>query len=360
MANKYYVYEDVNGNYNITDKSWDEVQKIPRRSVKGFKTKEEATAYYESVAGSFGLHNSSIISKNSATTTQSTNKSVFTPTPPNNIDAIIYTDGSFQAPSKGTSDAYYGSYGIIIFTKNGTYVETTLLKDPENQDTDDFINNAYFEENRYKYDNKTGGFIIENANHPFTVYNKTSEYGYGILHTGWASGAEFCGATRCISICKKMNFKNVLLVYDAKEVKESCLKYQQVGNTSNASNLFKQEVKSAKASGLNIIVNDYTKVDSHEAHVFNPAEHDNYFGKFDYIYNEVVDILAKIQLQDQPIFNSKKKNENRNIYAELLPEHSELIDNMKLANENPDRTDAIELASEFIKVVLSMKHPYFS
>ena len=367
MANKYYVYEKVTGGFEMTSASWDEVQKIPRKSVKGFKTEAEAKSYLDEKSlmltdisvSSLSLHNTSGVKESCVGLHNIIGPSNSVPTPPTNLDAIIYCDGSFQDPGKQTSDAFCGSYGIIIFTKNGSYVETTLLTDPKNQALPEFIDNASFTEDRYKYDSTTEEFTKETSNHNFTVYNKASSYGYGMMHTGWASAAEFCGATRAIDVCLKMNFKNVMLIYDAEEVYRSCLKADAKDNTSNGSNLFKQKVLEAKAKGLNIYVDEHSKVDSHESHVYSPNEHDNYFGKYDYIFNEAVDILAKIQLIDQPIFNSKKKNENRNIYAELLPQHSDLINNMKEVNELADRTDALKYAAEFVKVIKNIKHPYF-
>ena len=128
---KWYVYETLDGEYKITNESWDVVQKIPRKNVKGFDSAEKATNFcyakgFEAVKtitkpndtgrenGEDNLKVGSIAEEWSRCTGK--------------WDALIYVDGSYRDndleenhPCFGQIGSKDGSfaYGMVVVNDDG-------------------------------------------------------------------------------------------------------------------------------------------------------------------------------------------------------------------------------------------------
>lgn len=307
---KYYAVKagNVPGIYDNWAECEKQIKGFKGAIYKSFKTLEEAedfynseldkAAYYKTGAKKTIASNETIMAVNAA------NNFAGRPPVPDNLDAVIYVDGSIQE-KKDEIDLYNSSYGILLFSRNGIYVESTLVYDPENQNEDSFIDEngcgTFIQERSFYRD---GHFVKQSKNEVrFEVTNKKSLRGYGMFHSSLSQGAEFVGASRAIDICIKSNFKKVLIVYDSENI---VLSYNKCNakSGSSSSDFFKMKVRNAKSLGMEFIIDEYTDVMSHENgkdEVNNPSQIKTYFGFDDYAYNDVVDILAKVQILKQPI-----------------------------------------------------------
>lgn len=312
---KYYVVKVGNkpGIYNNWTDCEREIKGFKGAIYKSFKTLEEAEEFYNSEFDKAAYYKGDKEKKKADVERKKRVTSI-----PSDLDAIIYADGSFQK-KYDEQDAYCGSYGILLFSRNGIYVESTLIYDPSNQNETSFIDengNGYFIEERRVF--KEGHFVKqEKSEVRFLVSNTENKDNFGIAHTGLSQASEFIGAGRAIDICMKLKYKKVMLVYDSMTIVQSYNKYEKKSESAS-SNYFKMKVKEAKNQGMDIVIDEYTKVDSHkngEEKVKNPSLIDNYFGIDDYVYNDVVDILAKVQILKQPIFTVGWNNDEDEIVS---------------------------------------------
>lgn len=163
MASKWYVYETLEGEYKITDAPWDEVQKIPRKSVKGFKTATEAGRYLDEATASAGGMTS--IGESSKQPTGVVGRTRVGWTVEDTVreagesaaevgsieeewsrckgkyDALIYVDGSYRSSDINENEAGFGqpgsldgsfSYGMIVVNDDGVQKFAECFEPDEN------------------------------------------------------------------------------------------------------------------------------------------------------------------------------------------------------------------------------------
>lgn len=372
---KYYAVKEgiVPGIYDNWAECEKQIKGFKGAIYKSFKTLEEAESFYNSKLDKAEYYKTDKkkSSQDVADSSKSENSEKLLANIkgrqpiPEGLDAVIYADGSFQK-KYDEIDAYNGSYGIVLFSKNGAYVESTLLYDPDNQNEKTFLDKdgcGYFIAERCIF--KDGHFTKQDKSEiKFKASNVENKENYGILHNGLSQAAEFIGAARAIDICMKLNYKKVMLAYDSMTIVQSFNKYDKLSDSAS-SNFFKLKVREAVKQGMELIIDDYTKVDSHangEEKVKNPSLIENYFGLDDYIYNDLVDILAKIQILKQPVItvgwdndgNKLKaiKNENLAISNKLAEnEKNDLIINSlrEKANKVLSQYDAMELKQTYLE-----------
>lgn len=131
MASKWYVYETLDGEYKITNDSWDAVQKIPRKNIKGFKSAAEAGAFCD--ARGFDSDTADNTVKTAPVVTAALKVGSIEEEwgrCKGKYDALIYVDGSYRnadleenSPNcdmLGSKEGSY-AYGMVVVNDSGVY-----------------------------------------------------------------------------------------------------------------------------------------------------------------------------------------------------------------------------------------------
>ena len=308
---KYYTLEGISKiyeDYNSADSEGKKVLKGVKRYAHGFHSKEEAEAlrsgqwkkYVKENIGRWEIE----------------------------ADAIVYADGSLDEKTKD------GSYGLIIFFKNGeVFYESALLKDiePEKYKVIRYAADGSSKELFREYED------IHNSRNP-----EDKEHGY--IAASNQIGGECDGVRHALEICCENQLKKIVVFYDC----DTGVKVYEGGRESAKSNVtysFAKLGEEMRAQGVDV---KWEHVYSH-AGKGNKKDVEQYpvcgIRYLHAVYNDLVDAMAKAEIVGKPIGIS----ENFNLSRALLP------DGVLSFNDAGAKTieERRALARKYLEVILS-------
>lgn len=326
---KYYTWKGLKQLYDTEAEARKEVNELQKKGVLpanvfavGFEYKEEAEAFRKGVLDEYIQEN---YKKFDAA----------------EYDAVVYTDGSFDAATK------IASYGLIIFFRDETdpFLESGTLEDAAD---------GTYKAVRYDEDGKE-----KTPEEPYPCKSKPGKSGY--ISAGYSATGEFLGAKRSLEICcNERGLKKILIIYDNENVKHEYelidSKDKDDGGVEGEYREFLREIKRDVLKEDNDLI--FCKVDSHKQYSIDA---DKCKDKDDYkyphaVYNDLVDILAKMEIKAEigKVVNPK---ENSNVFRAISNEFERFSDNPEA--DKTEAGDRRKYARELVEKVLKKSDGIF-
>lgn len=248
-------------------------------------------------------------------------------------DAVVYTDGSYDTATK------IASYGLIIFFREEAdpFIESGTLEDVEDQK---------YKIVRYDENGKQKG-------QPEYCPFKSKPQKSGYISVAGSVAGEFLGAKRSLEICcKEKGLKKILIIYDNEnveheyELKDS--KDKDDGGVEGEYREFLREVKKDFLGKDNDL--KFTKVDSHGGENENKPQCKIDANEYPHaVYNDLVDILAKMEIKEN-VGDVVKPKINFNVFRAISNEFERFSDNSEADKTKAD--DRREFARKLVEYVL--------
>ena len=326
---KYYTWKGLKQLYDTEAETRGEINELKKKGVLsehvyavGFEHKEEAEAFRKGVLDEYIQENYGQFDAAQ-------------------YDAVVYTDGSFDAATK------IGSYGLIIFFRDETdpFIESGTLED---------VADGKYKVVRYDEDGKG-----KEPEEPYSCKSKPGKNGY--IAAGYSASGEFLGAKRSLEICcKERGLKKILIIYDnvnvehEYELKDS--KGKDDGGVEGEYREFLREIKRGVLKEDNDLV--FCKVDSHKQYPIDASkckDEDGY--KYPHaVYNDLVDILAKAEIKVE-IGKVVDPRENSNVFRAISSEFERFSDNPEA--DKTEAGDRRKYARDLVEKVLKKSDGIF-
>jgi len=252
-------------------------------------------------------------------------------------DAVVYTDGSFDANTGAAS------YGLIIFFRDEAepLIESGTLED---------VADGNYKAVRYGKDGKQ-----KEPEELYPCIRKSGKNGY--ISASYSVASEFLGAKRSLEICcKEKGLKKILIIYDnenvAHEYELKDKKDKGEGGVEGEYREFLREIKRDVLKEDNDLA--FCKVDSHKQYSIGADEYPHA------VYNDLVDILAKMELKAET-GKAVNPKENPNVFRAISDEFERFSDNPEADKTEADsrRKYARELVEKVLKKSDGIFRPKF-